>query len=103
MEAWIVRIVRAIHPLDRQAKRAEAVVTGDMDGFEMPQQRGAAVPRRMLRQFDNIVAIERAERDELHVLENVEPREEGLEFITDFQETIFAPIHKVHFVDGDDE
>src|SRR6202012_2691278 len=32
---------------------------------------------------------------------NVKPRKESLNFIADFQKTLFAPIHKVHFVNGD--
>ena len=52
--------------------------------------------------LDDVVAVERAQRDELDVL-HVQARQELLELVADFDEALLAPVHQVHLVHGDDQ
>ncbi len=94
--------VGAVDPLDGEAEAVEVPVAADVDAFEVAQERGAGIPGGVLGGFDDVVAVERAERDELDVL-HVEAWQELLELVADFDEALLAPVHQVHLVDGDDE
>jgi len=52
---------------------------------------------------DNVVAVQRADGNELHVLEDIETGQKILDFVPDFEEPFFAPLDEVHFVHRDDE
>ena len=73
-----------------------------MDGFEVAKERGTGVPRCVRRGLDDIVAVERAQRDEFHVLD-IETREKRFELGADLEEARFAPADEIHFVNGDDK
>ena len=102
VERGVGRAVGAVDPLHGQAETREVKIARDVDGLEVAEERGAGVPRRVRRGLDDVVAVERAQRDEFHVLD-VEPREKRFELGADFQEARFAPADEIHFVNGDDE
>ena len=103
MQCGVGRVVRAVDPLHREAQAGEAPVARDVDGLEMAEQGGSAIPRRVLRGVHDVVAVERAEGDELHVLERVELGQEGLDLVADLQEAVLAPPDEVHLVHRDDQ
>ena len=99
----IGRIVRAVDPLDGQAEAVQVPVAGDVDGFQMAQQRRAGIPRRVLGDgsttLSPLSALSGMNFTSLHV----EPRQELLELVADFEEALLAPVHQVHLVHGDDQ
>ena len=97
------RTIWAIDPLNGESQRAQIPVTCDVDSFQMREQVRAFVPRRIFRSVHHVVAVERADGNELHVAEHVELRQKTFNLVADFQEPILAPAHEIHFVDRDDE
>ena len=69
----------------------------------MFQQRRPAIPFADLGQFHHVIAIQRAHRNKFHVTKRAELWQKILNLVADFQKPFLAPIHQVHFVDGDDE
>ena len=61
--------VRAIHPLHRQAERPVPRLVLDVDGLEVPHQRRAVIPRRVVAAILDVVALEPGDRDRDDVLE----------------------------------
>ena len=71
--AWIRRIVRPIDPLHRASgRRVRSQSLAMCTVSRCPSNVRALIPRRVRRRLDDVVAIERADRDELDVLEHVE-------------------------------
>ena len=85
-----------------QAEIGEVPVAVDVDGFQVGEQRRSLEPRRARRGIHDVVAVERADGDELHVL-HVQARQELRELLADFVEARLAPVDEVHLVDGHDE
>ncbi len=54
----------------------------------------------MLGSVHHVVAVERADGDELHVVERAELRQKILDLVADFLKAFFLPVHEIHFVDG---
>ena len=102
VENVIGGVIRAVHPLDRHPEIGEVPVAGDVDGLQMSKQRGAGIPGGVRRVADDVVAVEGAHRDELHVLD-VETREELIELFLDLKESFLAPVDQIHLVDGNNE
>src|SRR5262249_31600379 len=100
VQFFVSWIVWSVHPLNRQAKAIQIPVARNVDSLEIPQQCGTLIPRCVVRRLHDVVAIERTNRDELHILD-VQPRQELFELLADFEKPIFAPIHEIHLVDGD--
>ena len=61
--------VRAIDPLHRQAKRPVPRLVLDIDGLEVPHQRRAVIPGRVVAAIRDVVALEPGDRDRDDVLE----------------------------------
>src|SRR5690606_19798008 len=55
--------VRAVDPLDRETGGLLRLVVRDRDGFEIGQQRRAGEPGRVRAGGDDVVALERGDRD----------------------------------------
>jgi hypothetical protein len=71
-----------------------------VDVFQVPQERGTGIPRGAGGGGDDVVAVERAHRDEDDVGQP-EAREKGFKLGTDLAEARFAPVDQIHFVDRD--
>ena len=71
-------------------------------GLEVVQQRRPLVPRHVRRAVDDVVAVERRDRDERHVVE-VEAGGELGELVADLLEAVSVVVDEVHLVDADDE
>ena len=103
VQRFVRGIVRAIHPLHREAEAAQVPIAGDVNRLEVTEQRRAAIPRCLLGEIHDVVAIERADGGELHVLERVELGQESFDGVADLEEAFFAPVDEVHLVHRDDE
>ncbi len=91
--------LRPDHVLDREPYVDEIAVAGDVDLFEVAQQRWAVVPGGHVGLGDDVVAVERRQRDGRHVVD-VEPRRELVEVVADLLEPLAVPVDEVHLVDG---
>ena len=102
VERLIGRIVRPVDPLHRKPEAVEIPIARNMHRLEVIEQRRATIPRRVDRGIDDVVAIERTHRDELHILD-VQSWQKLLKLRPNFLEARLAPTHEVHLVDGDDQ
>ena len=102
MQRVIGGIVRTVDPLHRKPETLQVPVARDMHRLQVPEQSRTGIPRRMRGWIDDVVPVERAERDEFDVLD-VEPRQELLELRANLEEALLAPADEVHLVDGDDQ
>ena len=100
MESMVGRVVGSVYPLDRHPEVGKVPVASDMDGLEVAEKRRSRVPRGMLGSGDDVVAVESAHRDKLHILD-VEPWEEFFKLVLDLKEALLAPADQIHLVDGD--
>jgi len=66
------------------------------------QQGGAAVPRRVGRVRDDVVAVQRGDRDEREVVD-LELAREVREFGADLLEAVFVVVDEIHLVDAEHE
>ena len=97
-------IVRTIDPLHGKSQRVQIPVAGDVDGFQMRQQRRAFDTTACAsKRSTTLSPFKRADGNEFHVAQHVKPRQEILNLVADFGKPLLAPVHEVHFVDGDDE
>ena len=103
VQRLVGRIVRAVDPLHGKAERGQIPVAGDVDGFQMLQQRRAVIPRQALEGSTTLSPFSALIGNEFHIAENVELRQKILDLVADFREAFLAPVHQIHFVDGDDE
>ena len=94
--------LRADHPLHGEARVVEVARRGDLDRLEVVQQRRSLVPGHVGRGLDDVVAVQRRDRDEGEVLHGQPAREVG-ELVDDLAEALLAPVHEVHLVDRDDQ
>ena len=73
-------------------------IAGNVHRLDMPEQRRALVPRCPARKGHHIVAFQRADGNELHVLKQIQLRQKRLDALADFSKTFLAPIDQIHFV-----
>ena len=73
MKAWILGIMRTVHPLNGEAETVQVPIAADMDTFQMTQQRGPGIPWHVQRGNYDVVAVEGGERDEFDVFD-IAPR-----------------------------
>jgi len=92
--------VGSVDPLHGEPQALKVPVAGDVNAFEVTEQRGTGVPGRVRRRVHDVVAVEGAQRDELHVFD-VQTRQEALEGLANFVEAGLGPADQVHLVDGD--
>ena len=91
--------MRPVHPLHGEAERLLLLLTGNVDRFEMPEQRRPAIPMHVGAGHDHIVALERRHRDAGDRLE-AERGGEGPEVVGNRVEARLTEIDEVHLVDG---
>ena len=97
--------VAALRPddvLDREADVDEVAVGRDVQPLEVRQQRRPLVPRHRLGAEDDVVALERRQRDERHVA-HPEPGRELAELVPDLLERRLVVVDEVHLVDAHDD
>ena len=82
--------LRPDHVLDREPDVDEVAVAGDVDLFEVRQQRRPVVPRRVVRLGHHVVAEQSRQRNRRHVV-NVETRRELVEVVADLLELFAVP------------
>ena len=92
--------VRAVHELHGIAEVDEVAVRRDVHVLQVVHQRRTFVPRHVVAVIDEVVALERADRDEV-LIDHVEPRGEFAVVGFDLLEDLFAVADEVHLVDRD--
>jgi len=102
VQRGVLGLVGPVDPLHREPELVEVVIAADVHRLQMAEQRRPLIPGRVLGVRHDIVAVERADRDEGDVLD-AEPRQKLLERLADLLETRPAPADEVHLVDGDDD
>ena len=102
--AVVVQLVRhrARDPLDREARVLEVAVGRHVHVLEVVEQRRALVPGHVLGALDHVVAVQRRDRDEGHVL-HVELRRPAREVRADPVEDLLVPVDQVHLVHAHDQ
>ena len=90
------------HQLHRKPEVLHVAVGADVDGLEQRHQRRARVPGHVGAVDDDVVALQRRERHEVHVGE-LEPRGEVDVIRLDPFEDRLVVVDDVHLVDGDDD
>ncbi len=85
--------------LDREPRVDQVAVRPDVEVLEVPQQRGPAVPRRVRRVLDDVVAEQGRDRDERQVGELELAGELG-ELGADLLEDLLVEVDEVHLVDA---
>ena len=88
--------------LHREADVDQVVVARRVHRLEVVEQRRALVPRHVRRAVDDVVAVERRDRDERDVAQ-VEPGGELGELLADLLEAVRVVVDEVHLVDADHE
>ena len=102
-EIMILVGVRADHPLHREARLHVVEVRTDVDVLEVVEQGRAAVPIHVRRAVDDVVALQRRDRDEAHINQVVEARGELFELLHDPFIDLLRVIDEVHLVNRDDD
>jgi len=74
-----------------------------VDGLQVVEQRGALIPRHLVGFLDNIVAIQRGERNRGDVGDIVEARGKVVKARDDVVENGLAEIDEIHFIDRENE
>ncbi len=77
-------------------------VAGDVDGLEMLEERRTVVPRRALGALDHVVAVQRADRDDRHIVDP-EAAGEHPHPLGRRAEPRLVPLDEVHLVDARDD
>ena len=90
--------LRPDHVLNREPDVDEVAVAGDVDIFQMGQQRRTVVPGGVVRLGHHVVAVQRRQRDRGHVVD-VQPGGELVEVVADLLEVLAVPVDQVHLVD----
>ena len=80
----------------------QVAVAGHVHVLEVVQQRRPLVPGGVRRAGDDVVAVERRDRDDGQV-GHVQLRREGGELVADRLVDVLRPVDEVHLVDRDDE
>ncbi len=93
---------RPDHPLHGEAAIGEVAVAGELDLLEVMQQRRALPPRHPVGRVDEVVAVERGDRDRELVLD-AEGGGEVVELLLDLLEPRLVEVDEIHLVDGEDE
>ena len=93
------RRVGADDGLDGEPEVAQVAGAGDGDVLEVVEQRRPLVPRRAVAAVDDVVALERRDRDELDVAD-VELGRELEVLVPDRVEHVLGVVHQVHLIDG---
>ncbi len=86
-----------VDPLHRQTERRLGDAVGDLDLFEMGEQRRAAIPGRAGARLNDVVAVTGGQRDGDQRLEAERPGKLG-EFIADLDEAFLVEIDEVDLV-----
>ena len=94
--------VRPDHVLHRKAEVLHVAVRADVHGLEEPHQGLALVPGHRRRAVDDVVALERGERDEVEV-GDVEAGREVAVVLDDLLVAGLVEVDQVHLVDRDDD
>ena len=89
--------VGAQHVLHGKAEVGEIVVVADMHRFEEVKQRGTVVPRRAIRAFHHVVALEGREGEAVDI-GYAERGDELAIVLHDFVKHLLVEVHQVHFV-----
>ena len=97
--AVVVQLVghRPRDPLDREARVLKVAVRGHVHVLEVVEQRRPVVPVHPSGALDHVVAVERRDRDEGHVVD-VELRGPAGEVGADPLEDLLVEVHEVHLV-----
>ena len=93
---------RPDHPLDGEAAVGEVAVARELDLLEVVEQRRALPPRHPLGRVDEVVAVERGDRDR-HLVLDAERGGEVVELLLDLVEPRLVEVDEIHLVDGEDE
>ena len=94
-------IGRAHDPLHGEADVVEVAVARDLDLLEVTEQRRPVVPRRVLRPLDDVVAVQRRDRDRQRVVD-AQLLQNGGELGLDLAEAFLVPFDEVHLVHARD-
>src|SRR5699024_2738157 len=103
--AAVVVVVIRLGPddgLHREPGVDQVAIGGDVQVLEAIHQRGAVVPVHVRRASDDVVALQRRDRDDLDVRE-CQLGGKGGELRVDAVVDILAVVDQVHLVDGDDQ
>ena len=92
----------ADHVLHREAHVDQVAVAREVHRLEVVEQRRSLVPRHVGGAVDDVVAVERRDRDERDVVE-IEAGGELGELGADLVEAVRVVVDEVHLVDADDE
>src|SRR5699024_891898 len=98
-ETLRTRMVAADHVLHRQPGVDQVTVGGNVDLFELVQQRCARVPGHFRTAVHEVVAASRGHRYDGDI-GDVEFHCEPFEIVADLFEPFLGPVHQVHFVDA---
>ena len=98
----VLVVVRPDHPLDREPDLGEVTVRRDHHVLEVVEQRRAVVPRHRGRAIDDVVAVQRRDRDEADVGDAQPGRPVG-EVVDDVLEHGLVVFDEVHLVDAYDD
>ena len=94
--------VRPVDVLHRKAKVLQVAVRADVDRFQEVHQRAALVPRHVRTRVDDVVALQRRDRNEVQIGQ-VQSRGKVLVVVANLLEDLLAVIDQVHLVDGDQD
>ena len=89
---------RPDHPLHREAPVLDVAVAVELDRLEVLEQRRPGVPRHRVGAVDDVVALERRQRDHRRV-PDLELRAELGELARDLVEALLRELDEVHLVD----
>jgi hypothetical protein len=93
--------VRAVHPLHRHPERLLGEVVVDRHRLEEAEQCRAVIPRRVRARHDDVVTLERRQRNERDVVEPDAAGEVAV-LVLDRREHLVRVVHQVHLVDRHD-
>ena len=93
----------ADHPLHREAGGdIVRVVVGDLDRFEVREQRRSGIPGHVRRAVDDAVAAQRGDRD-VQAVVDAELFQKRRKILDDLLESLLVVVDEVHLVDRDDD
>ncbi len=94
--------LRPHDPLHGEAHVDQVAIRRDVHALQLMEQRRALVPRRFFAAKGDVVAVQRAHRDERHV-GDVHARGETAQLGLDATEDVLVPTDEVHLVDREDD
>ncbi len=94
--------VRAQDVLHREAEVDQVAIAGDVDRLQVGEQRRPLVPGHACAAVNDVVSVQRADRDEGHITDAQFGGEMHV-LVADPLEDLAGVIHQVHLVDRDHE